>query len=348
MQPALADLGGRENARWIYVMKMFIPAPTYEDSFSDNVAAALQTMGHEVRTLGFVSHRRYWSLPRYAWRVGMGLLVGDRPGALDRKVLRVAREFKPAAVLATTGDWHPETLAALGRLCPGRMALWWGDAPANSRRWGLLDPSWDFVYVKDRAAVAKLRLAGRNAFLLHEAMNPAWHRPIAAHANDRIAVAGNYYAFRQALVIRLIGEGVSLDLHGPKPPRWSRPEIRKLHSGRYVVREEKSRVFGEALACLNSFSLAEGNALNCRAFEIAGAGGLQLIEYRTAVEECFEPGKELLTFATFDELMAHIERSRKEPDAMKAIRAAGARRALAEHTYRHRLETILGQLDGGG
>ena len=72
-----------------------------------------------------------------------------------------------------------------------------------------------------------------------------------------------------------------------------------------------------------------------------GAGGLQLIEYRTAIEECFEPGKELLTFSTFDELLAHIETASREPAAMTAIRAAGAQRALAQHTYRHRLETIL-------
>jgi spore maturation protein CgeB len=114
-----------------------------------------------------------------------------------------------------------------------------------------------------------------------------------------------------------------------------------------VVREEKSRVFGEALACLHSFHVSEGDSLNCRAFEIAGARGLQLIEYRRAIEECFEPGKELLTFSTFDELLAHIERACREPAAMGAIRAAGAQRALAQHTYRHRLETILQKWQGG-
>jgi spore maturation protein CgeB len=42
--------------------------------------------------------------------------------------------------------------------------------------------------------------------------------------------------------------------------------------------------------------------------------------------------------------MAHVERARKEPKAMQAIREAGARRALAEHTYKQRLEIILGAL----
>jgi spore maturation protein CgeB len=322
-------------------MRIFVPASAYEDSFAENVAATLTSMGHEVRSLGSVSHAEYWSVPRYAWRTGIRLLARDRPGLLDRKIVRVAREFKPDAVIATTGEWHSETLAALGRLCPGRMTLWWGDAPANSRRWTLVDPSWDFIYVKDRVAVSKLRLVGRNAFLLHEAMNPSWHRRVARQANERIATVGNWYAFRQALVLRLLSSGVSVDLHGSCPPRWAHPEIRRRHSGRFLVREEKSRVFGEALACLNSFALAEGDSLNCRAFEIAGAGGLQLIEHRQAIGECFEPGRELLAFSDFEELLDHIARARREPAAMEIVRAAGSRRALAQHTYRHRLEDIL-------
>jgi spore maturation protein CgeB len=118
-----------------------------------------------------------------------------------------------------------------------------------------------------------------------------------------------------------------------------------MHTTKYIVREGKSRVFGEALACLNTFQLSEGNSLNCRAFEIAGAGGLQLIEFRPAIQACFEPGKEVLTFSTFEELLAHIERARRDPAAAKSIREAGARRALGEHTYRHRLERMFKLLD---
>jgi spore maturation protein CgeB len=175
-------------------------------------------------------------------------------------------------------------------------------------------------------------------------MNPHWHKLISGQVNDSIAVAGNSYAFRQAVCVRLMENQVPVALYGPKPPVWSDTVYREAHTGKYIVREEKSRVFGEALACLNTFQLTEGNSLNCRAFEIAGAGGLQLIEYRSAIVECFEPGKELLTFATFDELMDHIERARKEPLVMRTIREAARQRALAEHTYKHRLERILGNL----
>jgi len=327
-------------------MRIFIPAPCFEDSFADNVQVTLCQMGHEVRTLGAVSHRAYWSFPRYAFRVALSRFYRERPEPLERKIVKLAREFKPDLVLGLTAHLHPETLEALGKLCPGRCVLWWGDPPANSQRWGILDPGWDAIFLKDKAAVQKLRLVGRNASLLHEAMNPIWHKPVSSQRHERVAVAGNYYAFRQALVLRLMGDGVKFNLYGPRPPHWAHEDIKAMYLGRYVMREEKSQVFGESLACLNTFPLAEGDSLNCRAFEIAGAGGLQFIEYRSAIEDCFEPGKEVLIFSVYEELIDHIARARKSPQEMAVIRQAGARRALSEHTYRHRLRHILDAVEG--
>jgi spore maturation protein CgeB len=322
-------------------MRIFIPALFYEDSFVDNVQDTLGRMGHEVCTLGAVAHRTYWSLPRYAMRAALSKVLGERPAPIERKIVKVAQSFKPDLILGLTAHLHPETMGALGKLCPGRLILWWGDPPANSKRWELLDPAWDAVFLKDRVTVAKLRIVGREAYLLHEAMNPFWHKPLASQANGLVCVAGNYYAFRQAIVLKLMGDGVEFALYGPRPPRWADERIKTSHTGRYVMREEKSRAFGEAMACLNTFPLAEGDSLNCRAFEVAGTGGLQLIEYRPAVEECFEPGKELLTFSTYEELYGQVERARAEPREMERIRLAGAKRALAEHTYEHRLTQML-------
>jgi len=152
--------------------------------------------------------------------------------------------------------------------------LWWGDRPANSRRFGFVEPLWDLVFIKDANAVEKTRLIRGDVYLLHEAMNPRWHRPLSAQQTDRLVVAGNWYGFRQALVRRLLDDGVEVDCYGSRPPVWALPEIAAKHKRHYIVREEKSRIFGESLACLNSFQYAEGDSLNCRAFEIAGAGGL--------------------------------------------------------------------------
>jgi spore maturation protein CgeB len=272
------------------------------------------------------------------------MVKGDNPTREEFRAVKVARDFKPELVLSITALLHPVVLEELGKIAPGRCILWWGDAPANSQDWGIVDPGWDVIYLKDRQARNKLKLIGRNAHLLHEAMNPKWHRPVAEQKNGSVVVAGNYYAFRQAIILRLMKDDVSFQLYGLRPPRWAHPEIKKQHKCMYIVGEEKSRIFGEGMACLNTFHLSEGDSLNCRAFEVAGAGGLQIVEYRPAIEECFEPGKELLTFATYDELLEHLDRAQKKPDEMKNIRQAGAKRALSAHTYQHRLQVILNNL----
>jgi spore maturation protein CgeB len=206
---------------------------------------------------------------------------------------------------------------------------------------GLASTAWDLILFKDRATVKKYRTLGLNAQLMHEAMNPIWHRPLATASSEAVAVAGNWYGYRQSLVQAIVRRGQPVTMYGPPPPRWSVPEVRSGYTGRYIVKEEKSRAFGESLGCLNSFSVAEGDSLNCRAFETAGAGGLQFIEDRPSISECFDPGKEILPFSGMDELFEYLARARREPGWAASVRAAGARRALAQHTYRHRLESIL-------
>lgn len=320
-------------------MRIAIPAIPYSDSFADNVAFTLRKMGHEVvmrRPVGHRTLRVLSSIDRVGVRLQRGYLT-----AADRWLLRCIRDNAVDVILAVTQVVNEEVLAEARRRGVRKRIAWWGDAPANLTRWGLLTREWDLVALKDPDGVAKFKRVGMNAILLHEAMNPAWHRPVAVQANDAIAVVGNFYAYRQVMVRLLQDRGVQVALYGSPLPFWALPELKRAHTGRYVVGEEKSRVFGEALACLNSTSLAEGNSLNCRAFEIAGAGGLQLIEAKPIISECFEPQTELLVYDTLEELFATIDRARRAPQEMDRVRRAGARRALAHHTYAHRLEILL-------
>jgi spore maturation protein CgeB len=327
-------------------MRILVVGPQFEDSFADNVAHAARDLGHEVEGSAFASLDSHWGVGRQLLRMVEARLIGDRPRPSDLALLRKARAFRPDLLLALTTDIHRDVLEELGPLCRGRRVLWWGDPPANSQRWGLVNPHWDVVYIKDPDAARKLGLVGIDARVMHEAMYPRWHRPLAEQSTDDVVVMGNAYGFRQALTVRLHRAGVPIALYGPKPPVWSEPDVLSLHRGVYVSREAKSRALGQGLAVLNSMSLAEGNSLNCRAFETAAAGALQLMEHRPVIAECFEPGKEILTFATWEELLGHIDRFRKHPAEAKPIRAAAAKRALAEHTYRHRLERILAECAG--
>jgi len=251
-----------------------------------------------------------------------------------------ATHFKPDLVICLTQALSEEVLFEV-RKNGIRVVAWWGDTAANMTGKGLCHKELDLIFIKDHYAAFKLQSLGLPAFQLFEAMNPLWHKPLAEQTNNQIVIAGNFYDYRHYLTSMLIEKGIEVGLYGSRLPFWADSRIKKHFSGRYITREDKSRTFGAGLAALNSTGMKEFASVNCRTFEIAGAGALQIMEYRSSVEECFEPEKEILLYKTFEELLGLIDRARKDSSGMKIIRAAAAKRALQEHTYRHRLEVIL-------
>ena len=324
-------------------LRVLVPNFPAPDSFTDNVVHTLRAMGHDVQCMHQLAQRDRGRIRRTL----VDTYTAFYPktwSAQERWAVQAAKEWKPDLVLALTLALRAEVLAEIKFTGTITCVAWWGDTPANMRGMGLLAEGWDRIYIKDVAAVSKLRAVGLPAEMMHEAANPDWHRPLpsAAHADaNAIVVAGNYYGYRQFLVKRLAEAGVELALYGSSPPRWSDAAVRMRFRGQYIVRDEKSRVFHAGLACLNSTHLSEGQSLNCRAFEICGAGGLQLIEPKDALSDCYEPGREVLTYNSVAEIVDHLDHARADPRWAQAIRNAGHRRTLAEHTYRHRLTRII-------
>lgn len=328
-------------------LRILVPNFPAPDSFTDNVVHTLRAMGHEVRCMDRLGSRDRGRIGRIlhdAW-------MGYRPQTLTEQetwVLAQAQDWKPDLMIALTLSLRDAVLAELRATGVTGLVAWWGDTPANMRGMGLLADGWDRIYIKDAAAVAKFCAVGLPADLMHEAMNPDWHQPLETSSHPdtgSVVVAGSYYGYRQIMIDRLEACNIPLALYGPRPPRWSRPSVQAGHRGKYIVKDEKSRAFHAGLACLNSTALSEGNSLNCRAFEICGTGGLQLIEDKSAVADCFDPGHEVLTYRSVDEICAYLDRARKDPDWARSIREAGLARARAHHTYRHRLNRILSDLD---
>jgi spore maturation protein CgeB len=261
----------------------------------------------------------------------------------EKWLRKTYKTFKPDMVLALTQELDEELLSEM-KSAGIRTVAWWGDPPANMRKAGLLVDHWDHIFIKDKYAAFKLNTLDISASYLPEAMNPDWHVKCYSRIGNEICFAGNAYNYRHYLIRKLHEAGIGdVMLYGDRPPRWASEVVKKAYTGKFIVKKEKSRVFGESLACINSTSMAEGDSLNCRAFEIAGAAGLQIIEYRPAVEDCFEPGKELLVYRTIEELIDCIQRAKKDRNGVERIRLAGYERAKAEHTYEHRLKHIIGK-----
>lgn len=325
-------------------MKIIIPNYSTPDSFVDNVSFTLRNMGHYVLTMPVKTNMWINSpLKRYSAEI----LKKIRPDRLTEQEIwlhNILKNEKFDCLLCLTQSINENVLEEVKKLGIKSKIVWWGDTPANMKGMGILNDQWDFIYLKDRNAVTKFKRVGLNAELLHEAMNPAWHKPLSEQSNNNLVVAGTFYGYRQYLVSKLIERNVDLELYGGRLPLWVKPEIKRIHKNRFIVKEEKSKIFGSALACLNSTDMSEGNSLNCRAFEIAGAGGLQFMEYKEIISDCFEPGKEILTFNSIEEILEMRNKYLKDKAVAKNIRAAALKRAMSEHTYQQRLNYILSKL----
>lgn len=321
-------------------MKFIIPNYCPPDSFVDNVSHTLRKMGHEVVNLGSMTNSRLTSPYKRIMKEILARVNGDTLSTQEKWLRKNFKAIKPDVVLTLTQPLSEETMAML-RADNIKVVTWWGDTAANMKGKGLLQDGWDLIFIKDAYAAKKLRTVGIEAFHLFEAMNPDWHKPVSQQENNQLIIAGSFYDYRHYLTAKLINSGVPVSLYGGRLPRWASSAIQEKHTGKYIVREEKSRVFGAGLAVLNSTAMSEFDSVNCRAFEVAGTGALQIMEYRPSIENCFEPGKEILVYRSYEELLDLLEFAKKDPGKIKLIREAAAKRAHSEHTYEQRLNIIV-------
>lgn len=84
--------------------------------------------------------------------------------------------------------------------------------------------------------------------------------------------------------------------------------------------------------------------LHLREFEAPMCGALYCTGYLDELAEHFEPDKEVVVYRNQHELLDKVLFYLAHPDAAASIRAAGLRRALADHTYQRRFQTLFREL----
>ena len=339
-------------------MRVGVIGPVFPDDFAENILHCLPDLGVEAVALGPA-----------AWRGGQNVLArrvvarirlaGGMPdGWFQRALVRRAVEQSLDVVISVDGALRPDAVAALRRHGV-RTCLWFPDGVNNLLLYQFFHAPYDVMFFKDPLLVERLRATlGLPARHLPEACNPAWHRPpaepweaergpapgaVEPHPPEpHIVVAGNLYASRQVLLSRLLDAGIPVRIYGPPLPRMAPdPRLRAIHTGRYVARHEKARVFRRAAAVLNNLAPSEMNSVNCRLFEAAGSGAAVLCEHRPTLPELFEPDREVVVFTDFDELVERARKLLSDADLARSIGDAAAARAHRDHTYQRRLAVIL-------
>jgi spore maturation protein CgeB len=323
-------------------VRIGVVGPVAPDYFADNVGDALRHMGHEVTQLGS-AHAEYQRRLFTAVSQLSRQAVPRLDERAQRRIVRTALDASCEVVVNLDAYLLPSAVARLRR-GGAQVVFWFPDALSNLGRQLMLLAPYNALFFKEPQLVERLQsMLGLPVYYMPEACNPRWHRPLVPVATEPyLVVAGNMYPSRVRVLDRLIAKGIPLKLYGGGFPSWlGESEARRAHTSRYVVREEKARIFRSAVGVLNTMHPAEVAGVNARLFEAAGCGAAVLTEFRPTIPELFAVGHEVLVFRDFDELVDQATRLLSEAGLSERLGNAASCRAHRDHTYELRLAAIL-------
>lgn len=310
-------------------------------------ADELRALGHEVRTFAY---RRDNLL--YKNRGTKGLYQRLILGRLER----AGASWRPDIMLVIKGGpIGPEVVRRVRRRTGALIVNFFPDNPLWMIPFECLD-AYDLFFTKDRYALSSLQQVGlSNVHYLPLYCIPAEHHPVTPSPDERrrygsaVSLVGSRYDYRERFV-RVLAD-YPLRIWGAGWRQAQDPAVRRLIGGGPVWGREKLLVYAASTVSLNHHHpMNDIVGTNTRTFELAAAGVCQLANFKDDLGGLFKPGEEILVYRDLGELRRHLDYYLAHPDEARALGQNARRRALAEHTLRHRIEEMLAVIGarGGG
>ncbi len=321
---------------------------------------ALRELGHTVET---------FEAPEFhpAFTALKGLRVTtDRLEYLENSFLQVVSQ----AILAKVETFEPDLVLALAQAPLSRQALkrlrrdnvatamWFVEDFRLFTYWRAFAPHYDFfAVIQKEPFLDQLREMGvENALYLPLAALPSFHEPQTLSPVEQrkfgsdVSFVGAGYPNRRVAFRRLMG--LDFKIWGSD---WEGEGVLRKHiqlDGARVSSQEMVKIFNAARINLNLHSsvqadeaVTQGDFVNPRTFELAACGAFQLVDRRGLMPELFGPD-ELAVFSAMDDLLERIEYFLARPEEREQWAQRGRARVMAEHTYAHRMATLIEHIRG--
>ncbi len=338
-------------------LRILVVLPLYGGSLSVGrfCVSALREMGHLVEVFeapGF--YGAYEAMEKLR-------VTSDRLSYLHNSFLQLvgnmivakAETFEPDLVLAMAQA--PMTMQALKRFKSDGVttAMWFVEDHNLFTYWKSFAPFYDvFAVIQKGDFFGKLMQIGQeNTLYLPLAAQPDVHRPMELTAVDRriwgadLSFMGAGYPNRRLAFREFIDRDFKI-----WGTQWEGDHLLAPYvqlEGRRITSEECVKIFNATLINLNLHSSVEidelvscGDFVNPRTFEVAACGAFQLVDERSLLVDAFAPD-ELATFSSLDDLKEKIDHYLAHPSERESIATRAKKRVLAEHTYAHRMQTLI-------
>jgi spore maturation protein CgeB len=190
----------------------------------------------------------------------------------------------------------------------------------------------DLCLTSTEDALKKYCIEGALPIYLPEGANPEIHKPYDVEKSIDVSFVGQCYGNRLTIIQALKDHGIHVEAFGygwPNGPLSTKDMIRMY---------SKSKInlgFGGVAGHQDTY------CLKGRDFEITMSGGLYLTEHNPELEKVYDIGNEIITYTSFDDLVAKIRYLLSNPEEAERVRKRGFQRAHTEHTWEMRFEKIF-------
>jgi spore maturation protein CgeB len=214
-------------------------------------------------------------------------------------------------------------------------------------------PFYDHLFCQGSEAVELLASAGiEGAHWLPMACDPLVHRPVELTVEEQeeygsdVSFIGSYYQSRAELFEGLVRFDFAI-----WGPGWERlhadSDLRKCLKGTYLPPETWVKIYSASKIILAPH-FSEPNGLfpvyqaSPRVFEALACGAFTISDNQRDVFELFKDGLHLVRFYDWEDLIKKIEYYLEHAERRRYISEEGQREVLANHTYEHRINEMLG------
>lgn len=338
-------------------VRVLVVLPMYGGSLpvGQYCVAALRELGHTVEA--FEAPQFYSAFEGLkSLKAGTERLEQLESGFLNvvsQAIYAQVERFQPDLVLSMAqAPLNPQILKRLQH-DNVLTAMWFVEDHQIFTYWRAFAPLYDlfFVIQKDPFAAELRQLGVRSAYLPMAAL-PSFHSPLNLSPLERrrygstVSFLGAGYPNRRAAFRQLMH--MDFKIWGSD---WDNEPVLTRHiqnHGARVAPEDAVKIFNATTINLNLHSsvkadtlVSYGDFVNPRTFELAACGAFQLVDDRTLMPELFAP-PEMATFHNMPELLESLGHYLQAPEERETMAALACARVLKEHTYLHRMQTVLG------
>lgn len=320
------------------------------------VKEALTTLGAEVAAFDATAFKQAYFLmdevtPNEIHRHQLKSLYSNM---LGEAMVAMADDRKPDLILVMAQA--PLDVGALARLRQLNIptAFWFVEDFRTLKYWDRVAPYYDYFFTIQRGEFhERLGKAGaRCVAYLPQAAAPLHHKPLALSPEDKklhgsdLSFMGAGYNNRRVFFSGLLD--YDFKIWGTEWDLASAVGRRVANQNRRLNPEEYIKIFNASKINLNLHSSIMnsgidpmGDFVNPRVFELAACGAFQLADMRGELPALMQPGKEIETYISLDELREKIDHYLVHPEERETIARAGRERVLEDHTFERRMEEML-------